>query len=183
MRRHILLGLQFGRQFRHRHIRLGIDALERRRQVGCQFPGPRRTALRAGAADPVRDIRSARFTANLGLSSYRRAADRPRPSALYHRLNTLAEVNRTRLSLPGWPHFPARLLNQTSHPLGIPLDSFFKLDAPAPAGSDRHRERPTNNGASFCAEITRGGMMMRGSVLLALRRLTDAEMTVPAILL
>jgi len=33
MHRHVLLGLQFGRQFRHRNIRRGIDPLEQSRHI------------------------------------------------------------------------------------------------------------------------------------------------------
>jgi len=45
MRRHSLLGFQFGRQFRHRDIRLGTDPLEQNRQIRGQFAAARRTAL------------------------------------------------------------------------------------------------------------------------------------------
>lgn len=142
MRRHILLGLQFGRQFQHRDIRLGIDALEQRRQIGRQFAATRRTVLAGRCSRSRRRFRLGQIHREARAHIIPPGGRPPRPSALYLRLNTLAEVNRTRLSPPGWPHFPARLLNQTFQPLGIPLDSLFKLDGLAPAGSDRHRERP-----------------------------------------
>jgi hypothetical protein len=76
MRRHSLLRLKLGRQFRHRDVRLGLDPLEQGRQIGGQFAAAGRPSLRAGSPDPVRDTRAASFTAKLGLTSYRRAAAR-----------------------------------------------------------------------------------------------------------
>jgi transposase-like protein len=76
MGRHILLGFQFGRQLRHRDVRLALDPSDQSRQIRRQFTAARGRPCRAGWVDPVRDTRSANFTAKLALTSYRRAAAR-----------------------------------------------------------------------------------------------------------
>ena len=45
-------------------------------RCGASLPPPGGRPCRAGSADPVRDTRSASFTAKLALTSYRRAAAR-----------------------------------------------------------------------------------------------------------
>ena len=55
MRCDILLGFQFGRQFRHRDVRLGLDPLEQRRQMRRQLAAARRD----GPAAPAPPIPSA----------------------------------------------------------------------------------------------------------------------------
>jgi len=69
MGRDILLGFQFGRQFWHRDIRRGLDPLEQSRQMRRQLAAARGRPCRAGSAEPVRDTRSASFTAKLALTS------------------------------------------------------------------------------------------------------------------
>ena len=126
MRRHILLGFQFGRQFRHRDIRLRLDPLEQSRQMRRQFTSPRRTTLPRWPCRtrPRHQIRQ----------PYRKAcADivppRCRPTrltAIDLRLNPFPKINRIRLPHPGWPpSLPASILNQISDSLGIPFRFLF----------------------------------------------------------
>ena len=101
MDRHVLLGLQFGGEFRHRDVRLGGDPLEQSRQMrraACRPPGGR--PCRAAAADPVRDDPVGPACLQLALTSAAAPPPRPPPS---FRLNPLPKVDRIRLSRPGWP--------------------------------------------------------------------------------
>jgi hypothetical protein len=126
MRRHIILGFQFGRQFRHRDIRLRLDPLEQSRQMRRQFTSPRRTTLPRwpGRTRPRYQIRQLYCKACADIVPPRR---RPaRLTAIDLRLNPFPKINRIRLPHPCWPpSIPASILNQTSDSLGIPFRFLF----------------------------------------------------------
>jgi hypothetical protein len=126
MRRHIILGFQFGRQFRHRDIRLRLDPLEQSRQMRRQFTSPRRTTLPRwpGRTRPRYQIRQLYCKACADIVPPRR---RPaRLTAIDLRLNPFPKINRIRLPHPCWPpSLPASILNQTSDSLGIPFRFLF----------------------------------------------------------
>src|SRR5262245_25010729 len=129
MRRHILLGFQFGRQFRHRDVRRGLDPLEQSPKIRGQFTAARRPPLsrrlcRSRSRYPIGQLHRKARTDSVAASG-----GAPRSSARDLRLNPLPKVNRIRLSHPCWPPYPASILNQTSDSLGIPFDSYFTLDA------------------------------------------------------
>ena len=126
MRRHILLGFQFGRQFRHRDVRPSLDPLEQSRQMRSQFTATRRTPL------PCR-LRRTRSRHPIGQLHRKARADivtssccTPRLPALNFRLNTLPKVNRIRLSHPCWPPFPSQHLESEFRSLGIPFQFLFQ---------------------------------------------------------
>ena len=126
MRRHILLGSQFGCQFRHRDIRLGFDPLEQGRQVRRQFAAARRTSLsrrrrRSGPPYPIGQLHRKACTDCIAASRCT-----SRLPALHFGLNALPKVNRIGLSHPYWPPYPASILNQTFDSLGIPFRFLFQ---------------------------------------------------------
>src|SRR3984893_6624314 len=125
MRRHILLGFQLGRQFRHRDIRLGLDPSDQSRQIRRQFAAAGRTTLPCR----LRRSRQRYSLRQLDLKACTAVVPPPprppRLPVLYLRLNPLPKVNRIRLSHPCWPPFPASILNQTSASLGIPFRFLF----------------------------------------------------------
>ena len=144
MRRHSLLGFQFGRQLRHRDVRRGLDPFEQRRQMRGQFPAARRPPLsrrlgRARSRYPIGQLHRKARTDIVASS-----CGTPRLTALHLRLNTLPKVNRIRSSHPGWPPAPASTLNQNYGSLGIPFRFLFQarrsrceLSIGCPSGSDR----------------------------------------------
>ena len=150
MRRHIILGFQFGRQFRHRDIRLRLDPLEQSRQMRRQFTSPRRTTLPRwpGRTRPRYQIRQLYCKACADIVPPRR---RPaRLTAIDLRLNPFPKINRIRLPHPCWPpSIPASILNQTSDSLGIPFRFLFhaRRSRPwAPAARPAAAGAPTGPG-------------------------------------
>ena len=126
MRRHILLGFQFGRQFRHRDVRRCLDPLEQSRQMRCQLAA-------AGWAALSRRLRRARSRHPIGQLHRKACTDivatsraTSRLPALNFGLNAFPKVNRIWLSHPYWPPCPASILNQTSDSLGIPFRFLFQ---------------------------------------------------------
>ena len=126
MRRHILLGFQFGRQFRHRDVRRCLDPLEQSRQMRCQLAA-------AGWAALSRRLRRARSRHPIGQLHRKACTDivatsraTSRLPALNFGLNAFPKVNRIWLSHPYWPPGPASILNQTSDSLGIPFRFLFQ---------------------------------------------------------
>ena len=121
MRRHILLGFQFGRQFRHRDIRLRLDPPDQSCQMRRQFAAAGRTTLpgRLRRSRQRYSLRKLDCKACTDVVPPRRGP--PRLPALYVRLNPLTKVNRIRLSHPCWPPSPSQHLESDFQFLGNPL--------------------------------------------------------------
>ena len=178
MRRHITLGFQFGRQFRHRDIRLRLDPLEQSRQMRRQFTSPRRTTLPRwpGRTRPRYQIRQLYCKACADIVPPRL---RPaRLTAIDLRLNPFPKINRIRLPHPCWPpSIPASILNQTSDSLGIPFRFLFharRSRVPAPkdqARGDENRWRPGRPCPTAARRVRRTAC--RRSGCRAAGRLTD----------
>src|SRR5919106_313364 len=132
MHRHILLGLQFGRQLRHRDVWLALDPFEQSPKIGGQFAAARRPplALRLGrscARYPIGQLH--REACAHIVAASRRTSRLPTPNG---RLDTFPKVNRVRLSHPYWPPCPASILNQISDSLGIPFRFLFQARRSSP---------------------------------------------------
>ena len=155
MRRHIILGFQFGRQFRHRDIRLRLDPLEQSRQMRRQFTSPRRTTLPRwpGRTRPRYQIRQLYCKACADIVPPRR---RPaRLTAIDLRLNPFPKINRIRLPHPCWPpSIPASILNQTSDSLGIPFRFLFHARR---SSRSQHGEVASSAKSHECDEIQGAG--------------------------
>jgi hypothetical protein len=120
MRRHVLLGSELGRQFRHRDVRFRLDPFEQRRKMRRQLPAARRAALarrlrRTGAIYPSQQLHR---EARAYIEQARRRSTRP--SILHYRLHAFPKIQRIGNTHSGWPPSPARSLNQIITPLGIP---------------------------------------------------------------
>jgi hypothetical protein len=117
---HARLGQEFGRQLRHRDIRLGLNPPDQRRPMQGKLSPARRPSLprRRGRACSRHPLRQLYGKTRADLEPVRRTS--PRVPAINLRLNAFPKLNRMWFPHACWPPSPSQHLESDFRFLGNP---------------------------------------------------------------